>query len=213
MVPLEILLSHDNRPQKDPTVGSTVQVAAAHQNHLNEVHVFAQNQESIAEDGRSKRKRSSQEHFQRRVKDLMIFKAKYGHCNVNVSKSESNKPYLSLGQWCEKVRRSRRLIEEGKPAIRKLSNEQIEVLNALGFQWEVKKSSFDTRIQQLGAFKAKFGHCNVSLSRADSNKPYHSLAQWCCRMRQSRRQIEEGKPAERKLSKAQMERLDALGFS
>jgi hypothetical protein len=133
--------------------------------------------------------------FQKRIEELRAFKAKFGHCNVTKSKSASNKPYLSLGQWCKNVRRSRRLIEEGKKkqCLVKLSNTEIEHLDAVGFQWEFKRSAFDKRIEELRAFKAKFGHCNVSTSRSASNKPYLSLGQWCREARYSRRLIEEGK--------------------
>ena len=152
--------------------------------------------------------------FDERIEELRALKAKFGHCNVTQSKSASNKPYLSLGQWCADVRRSRRLMEEGKPG-RNLCDAQIGSLNVLGFQWEAKGTNaiFDKRIEELRAFKAKFGHCNVTLSTSASNKPYLSLAKWCVRVRRSRRLMEEGKPGiQLKLSEAQIERLDALGF-
>jgi hypothetical protein len=151
--------------------------------------------------------------FNERIEELRAFKAKFGHCYVSVSESTSNEPYYSLGRWRLNVRRSRRLIEEGKLAELKLSKAQIESLDALGFQWEVKKSSFDKHIEELRAFKARFGHFNITQSRSTSNKPYMTLGLWCSQVRCSRRLIEEGKPDNRKLCNAQIERLDALGFS
>ncbi len=98
-------------------------------------------------------------------------------------------------------------MENGTPGRQKLSKAQIEILDAVGFQWKLK-SHFDKRIDELMAFKAKFRHCNV----AASNKLYTSLGLWCNRIRESRRLIEKGMPGKLKLSKAQIERLDALGF-
>jgi hypothetical protein len=154
--------------------------------------------------------------FDKHIEELRAFKAKFGHCNVTQSTSASNMPYLSLGHWCSKVRQNRRLIEEGKQkqANVNLSNAEIERLDAVGFQWELKSAAFDERIEELRAFKAKFGHCNVTVSKSASNKPYLSLGHWCKNVRYSRRLIEEGnqKQAKVKLSNAQIERLDALGF-
>jgi uncharacterized small protein (DUF1192 family) len=153
--------------------------------------------------------------FQKRIEELRAFKAKFGHCNVTVSKSVSNKPYLSLGEWCANVRHSPRLIEEGKQkqARVNLSKAEIERLDAVGFQWKLK-SACDERIEELRAFKAKFGHCNVTVSKSVSNKPYLPLGQWCSEVRHSRRLIEEGKQKQARvnLSKAEIERLDAVGF-
>jgi hypothetical protein len=148
--------------------------------------------------------------FDDRIEELRAFKAKFGHCNVTTSKFASNKPYMSLGKWCKKVRH-RRLEDEGRPGKHKLSNAQIERLNAVGFQWKLE-TAFDKRIEELRAFKAKFGHCNVSRSKSPSNKPYLSLGYWCYNVRHSRTLIEEGKQTKRRLSKAKIERLDAVGF-
>ena len=151
--------------------------------------------------------------FGERIEQLKTFKAKFGHCNVTKSKSASNKPYVSLGKWCYSIRYRRRLMEEGNPTSKDLSKDQIERLNALGFQWKIRtKTTFEERIEELKAFKAKFGHYNVTESKSASNKLYLSLGNWCNGVRNCRRLMEEGKPTARKLSKDQIERLDTLGF-
>ncbi len=73
------------------------------------------------------------------------------------------------------MRKSRRLIAEGKPSNVKLSKALIDSLDALKFPWEVK-SPFEKRIEELRAFKAKFGHCNVTASKCASNQPDWSSA-------------------------------------
>ena len=151
--------------------------------------------------------------FQKHVKILMTYKARFGHCNVTFSKAAWNKPYKSLGQWCIRIREVRLLMDEGKPPgkYKRLFKAEIDILDALGFQWK-KINYFDQRLKDLKAFKAKFGHCNVPESIHPSNKSYQKLAQWCKRVRVSRRSIDEGKPPAQRLSKAQIERLDAVGF-
>ena len=155
--------------------------------------------------------------FEKRFDELKVFKTEFGHCNVSHSKSESNRPYISLAGWCDLIRKSRKQMEEGNaPKVKqrlKLSQHQIDRLDAFGFVW-TRQSTFDKRYDELKAFEAKFGHCNVSHSQACSNKPYTSLARWCSQIRLSRKkQLDKGKkPMQLELSQAQIERLNALGF-
>ena len=67
-------------------------------------------------------------YFNNRYEELKAFKAKHGHCYVN----ESSKEDMFLGQWCSRVRQSRRKI--GKPLI-KLSEDEIKRLTGIGFIW------------------------------------------------------------------------------
>jgi hypothetical protein len=55
--------------------------------------------------------------FDERFKDLMAFKAEYGHCNVPKTNSRNNK-HLPLGQWCGDIRRSYKAIQEGRGKLR-----------------------------------------------------------------------------------------------
>ena len=50
--------------------------------------------------------------FDERFKDLMAFKAKFGHCNVPSTQSKNNK-YYSLGQWCSDMRKAYKAIKMG----------------------------------------------------------------------------------------------------
>jgi hypothetical protein len=154
--------------------------------------------------------------FDERFKDLMAFKAKFGHCNVPTTQSSNNK-YRSLGMWCSHVRTSYKSIKQGGIPLRyKLSKADMKRLENAGFEWSVshKKITFDERFKDLMAFKAKFGHCNVPQTHSNTNK-YLSLGQWCSDIRRSYKAIKEGGTASRncyKLSKADMKRLENAGF-
>jgi hypothetical protein len=76
--------------------------------------------------------------FDERFKDLMAFKAKFGHCNVPCTNSNNKKKYYSLGKWCTNVRRSYRVIQEGGMAICKISKADIKRLEKAGFEWNLK---------------------------------------------------------------------------
>jgi hypothetical protein len=153
--------------------------------------------------------------FDERFKDLMAFKAKFGHCNVPKTTSSNNK-YSSLGQWCSEVRMSYKSIKEGGTTTRnyKLSKADMKRLENAGFEWNLRKTyTFDERFKDLMAFKAKFGHCNVPCTHSSNNK-HSSLGIWCSEVRMFYKAIKEGGTASRnkKLSKADMKRLENAGF-
>ena len=153
--------------------------------------------------------------FDERFKDhLMVFKAEFGHCNVPQTRSRNNK-YLSLGVWRTHVRQSYKSIKEGGiPKCNKLSKADIQRLENVGFELSrgQKKCTFDERFEDLMAFKAEFGHCNVPQTRSRTNK-YLSLGVWRTHVRQSYKSIKEGGiPKYNKLSKADIQRLENVGF-
>jgi hypothetical protein len=151
--------------------------------------------------------------FDDRLKDLMAFKAKFGHCNVPQTQSNSNKLY-SLGNWCSDMRRSYKTIKEGgMPRNYKLSKANMKRLENAGFEWNLCKTvPFDERFKDLMAFKAEFYHCNVHTTNSSNNKHY-SLGQWFSHVRQAYKTIKEGgMPRNNKLSKADMRRLENAGF-
>jgi len=155
-------------------------------------------------------RRKVQKTFDERFKELMAFKAKFGHCNVPCTKSSNNK-HLSLGIWCSNVRMSYKSIKEGTTTRNnKLSKADMKRLENAGFEWNCCKK-FDDRFKDLMAFKAKFGHCNVSRTNSSNNK-YRSLGQWCSHVRQTYKAIKEGGRLRCKLSKADMKRLEKAGF-
>jgi hypothetical protein len=143
--------------------------------------------------------------FDERLNDLMAFKAKYGHCDVSARGEDS-----SLGQWCSQLRGSYKKIQNNQMPNNKLSDGQIQRLNDAGFKWSLgkAKSGFDERLNDLMAFNAKYGHCDVSARCEDS-----SLGQWCSEVRGSYKKIQNHqKPTKIKLSDGQIQRLNDAGF-
>jgi hypothetical protein len=149
--------------------------------------------------------------FDERFKELMAFKAKFGHSNVPQTQSSNNK-YRSLGQWCGHVRQSYKSTKEGGiPRRNKISKADMTRLENAGFEWNIYKT-FDDRFKDLKAFKAEFGHCNVPGTNSSNNKHF-LLGQWCGHVRMSYKSIKEGGiPRNNKLSKADMKRLENAGF-
>ena len=147
---------------------------------------------------------TSMKTFDERYNDLMAFKTKYGHCDVSYTGEDA-----SLGKWCNIVRGSYTKIQNNQKPITKLSDEQIQRLSDAGFNWSLRKggSVFDKHFNDLMAFKAKYGHCNVSQYGEDV-----SLGQWCNIVRGSYKKMQNNQKPRNKLSDEQIQRLSDAGF-
>ena len=73
------------------------------------------------------------ETFEKHCRELIAFKEEFGHCNV--PRKFANNP--SLGQWCSHIRAAYKKIQKGMSAMINLSQERIECLEEIGFQWQV----------------------------------------------------------------------------
>jgi hypothetical protein len=146
--------------------------------------------------------------FDEHFNDLTSFKAKYGHCDVSQSGENA-----SLGQWCGVLRVSYKKIQNNQKPNMKLFNEQIQRLNDAGFKWCLQKreltsnKTFDDRFNDLMAFKAKYGHCDISTRGEDA-----SLGMWCNNVRVSYKKIQSNQKPNMKLSNEQIQRLNDAGF-
>ncbi len=125
----------------------------------------------------------------------------------------SNNKHSSLGKWCNNIRQSYKAIKEGRRPGYKLSKADMKRLENAGFEWGFgrKTYTFDERFKDLMAFKAEHGHCNVPRTKSRNNK-HSSLGKWCSNIRQAYKPIKEGGNPGRKLSKADIRRLENAGF-
>jgi len=69
--------------------------------------------------------------------ELAEFKAEYGHCNA--PHTIPSRKYYLLGTWCTKMRASYKKIQKGKTPYCPLSQDQIERLETLGFEWRRRR--------------------------------------------------------------------------
>ena len=88
-----------------------------------------------------------------------------------------------------------------------LRESRIKKLESIGFSWELHMD-WDSRMQQLRVFKAKYGHCNVPQQIKMNGKGRVgtcSLGTWVTMQRMKRRSG--------RLSERQKEQLENIGFS
>jgi len=107
-----------------------------------------------------------------RYQELIEFKEKYGHCNVSVGYKENPK----LARF---VNNSRTQKADGR-----LSQERIELLEQIGFQWaELNTDKWEERYLQLLYFNEENGHCNVPYNYSDNQQ----LGNWVSQQRQKKK--------------------------
>ncbi|MBE2179952.1 MAG: Helicase associated domain protein [Chthoniobacterales bacterium] len=120
--------------------------------------------------------------------ELVKFQKRFGHCRVPQNWKENN----SLAHW---VKTQRMDFLSGE-----LHGDRIALLEKIGFDWKVDRSTWEKRFADLCAFKERFGHTRVNVQWAENGL----LGRWVVRQRH---QHKKGK-----LSDALVERLNSIGF-
>eukprot|EP00957_Ditylum_brightwellii_P032258 2443919-Ditylum_brightwellii.AAC.1 len=130
--------------------------------------------------------------WERKFDELCAFKAQNGHCNVSTH-DERNK---SLGIWVSHQR-----VAYKKNA---LNSDRIQRMDSIGFIWDMRELSYahawNEQFEQLCAFKAHNGHCNVSQKDA----PNKSLGIWVFHQR--------GAYKKNTLNSDRIQQLNSIGF-
>lgn len=129
---------------------------------------------------------------------LSDFHATNGHCRV-----PSTSP---LGQWVVRQRFLYRQypLGQAKPS---LTNERIDLLNQLSFQWSTRSEQmWDTRMNELRQFKRQHGHAMVP-RKYDPNP---QLSSWVATQRKNYNRRQAGKTSP--LSLARIKELEEMGF-
>ena len=114
---------------------------------------------------------SSRDRWMMKLGELRMYKAVHGTCNV----PRNCKTCPQLGKWVNNQRFEYKKISQGKPS--KMTEERILLLEAEGFSWSVSEHvPWETRYQQLVAFKEKYNHCRVPKRYPENQQ----LANWVC---------------------------------
>ena len=151
--------------------------------------------------------------FKSRLQDLAAFKAEYGHC---MAPNQGMGKYKSLGLWCYQMRSAKKVKEKNQIPRINLSDEDIQRLTDMGFEWGAQRKCFRERVEDLVAFKAEHGHCNVFkhwVQHEEDRKKYRSLRTWCVKVRTSGNYIRKNREPKMKLSKDDVELLTGMGFA
>jgi len=168
-VDLRYLLSH---PQHDNNAAAVADGTGTNGTHGKKrsfpLHVGHSNSDRTDNDGNSKRTKRTP--FEARIRALLEFKEKYGHCKVEEKRSKNkivkaNSPEEDLlGSWCSHVRCGRITI----------TDEQRKRLDDIGFHWEKKTErvirEWNEMFDRLQIYKDRFGDTCVPFEWDEDKK-------------------------------------------
>ncbi|MDQ3843055.1 MAG: Helicase associated domain protein [Bacteroidota bacterium] len=97
-----------------------------------------------------------------------------------------------LNCWCSYLRKRYKM--------GKLTEEQIEKLNAIGFEWDFLEARWEENFALLLAYKEKYGHCRVPKTKPET----YALYVWCNNVRSD---YKSGT-----LSAERIKKLESVGF-
>ena len=134
--------------------------------------------------------------------ELFNHKEAHGDCNVPAK----YKPNKQLANWVVTQRTQYRLLKKGEKA--NITQERIDKLNDIGFVWDVshKFPTWETRLAELVAYKAKHGDCNV-LTKGENKM---QLRNWVMTQRTKYRLRKEGKQSP--MTDERIAKLEDVGF-
>ena len=132
--------------------------------------------------------RKQKHHEQNQFAQLLVFKQKFGHCSVPLSKANRT----SLSHW---VNWQREMLRTGRIASAREAR-----LTSLGFLWN-KSCLWTIHFLELARFRMDFGHCDVP--RRWAQDPH--LGSWVSWLRQTRKR-------NKILAARRVEMLESLGF-
>lgn len=98
-----------------------------------------------------------------------------------------------------------KLMSDGKRT--GLTQDRIDKLNALQFEWNAPEAAWAKHVANLRAFKEEHGHCNVPLSYTK----YPKLGLWVKEKRRHYMFMQQGRPTN--MTPERASELEALGFS
>jgi len=132
---------------------------------------------------------------------LKAYKEANGNCLVPQSRGK-------LGSWVD-IQRHRQKKQHGRQ--KKLTQDQVKMLDALGFTWSSElrfQELWEQKFNQLKAFVDLHGHCQVPRNPRDGDKSLTSLCRWVEKMRGIHKGTVKGRSP---LTEYRIQRLRSVG--
>jgi len=111
-----------------------------------------------------------------------------------------------LSCWVIDMRKQYRDLKDGKD-VDQLTEEMIDELNELEFDWGLKEKLWNSKYELLCAYKDENGHCRVP---ADFRVGSVNLSDWVTNQRREYKKRQEGKHAT--ITKERIDRLNEIGI-
>eukprot|EP00980_Cylindrotheca_fusiformis_P029717 scaffold23774_cov127-Cylindrotheca_fusiformis.AAC.1 len=119
-----------------------------------------------------------------------------------------HKPNMQLSRWVKRQRYQFKLRKAGKPST--LTNDRIEALKNAGFVWDSHSNVWEDRYNELVAFQAKNGHCNITFDKTRTTCPHNAMASW---IKHQRRQYKLSRMGvQSHMTQERVDKLNKIGF-
>jgi hypothetical protein len=148
--------------------------------------------------------------WETRFEELVYFYQEHGHCNVPRNSG-------ALGNWVQKQRHSYKLhtsSDHSTPSITSyssppppLTDQQVELLDSIGFIWDVHEFKYQNNLDDLKEFYIRHSHIDVPSS---IDGEYRTLYKWLCRQKDEYKKYLHGETT--KLTTPRRQALESLGF-
>lgn len=132
---------------------------------------------------------------------LQDYKRAMGDCNV----PQNYKDSVKLGRWAHYQRIEYWLFLKEQGAA-KITEQRIDRLREVGFEWDPQRAHWDSMFQRLVKFKLTFGHCQVSKNYKEDKE----LANWVRNQRLENANLKRS--VNSRMTGKRQEQLDSVGF-
>jgi len=112
---------------------------------------------------------------------------------------------VDLGVWANNQRTEYRKLQESK--LSNMTEERINKLEAVGFDWSLRETQWNSKYAILRQYYNDKGHCRVPQSYTVNGV---ALGRWARAQRKRYWKLQEGKPS--CMTHEQIDKLEALGF-
>mmetsp|Transcript_8986 Transcript_8986/g.19095 ORF Transcript_8986/g.19095 Transcript_8986/m.19095 type:complete len:505 (+) Transcript_8986:248-1762(+) len=141
-----------------------------------------------------------EEKWDQRLSELLHFRKKYGHTLV----PHTFDPNPQLARWVKRQRRQYKLLQSGKTST--MTADRVVILEDAGFVWDSHEVSWREKVQELMAYRERYGNCLVPSSYRENPQ----LATWVKCQRRQYKLYGEGKPSG--MNPRRIEELEAIDF-
>uniref|UniRef100_A0A7S2SL23 Helicase-associated domain-containing protein n=1 Tax=Eucampia antarctica TaxID=49252 RepID=A0A7S2SL23_9STRA len=139
--------------------------------------------------------RSFDARWNEKFNELIQYQDQYGDCCV----PQSFEPNPSLGRWVRYQRFDAYMTKE-----------RVDKLDSIGFVWGAKEAIWNAHVEELKAFRNKFGHVNVPQNCDEKNR---KLSMWVQNQRVQYGYLKNGYPKKSFLTPERIAILESLSFA
>lgn len=150
-----------------------------------------------------------EEKWNRQFELLRAFQIENGHCRVPHNFEIEG---INLGKWISRQRTNHKKILEGKGQHASITQQRIDLLNSIGFEWsasDTDSTSWNGQFELLRQFKRENTHCRVPMNFEVGGV---QLGKWVSRQRTHYKNLMEGNGQQASITQQRIDMLNSIGF-